>query len=100
MLDLAIASAGDFAGCLNQRFRLANGGATLELELVAASPVGGRAAADGRREPFALLFRGPSDLVLPQRIYRLECASLGSLEIFLVPIGADAEGVRYEAVFA
>jgi hypothetical protein len=100
VLDLALASAGDFAGCLNERFRLASGGATIELELVAASPVGDRAAADGRREPFALLFRGPSDPVLPQRIYRLECASLGSLDIFLVPIGADAAGIRYEAVFS
>jgi hypothetical protein len=46
-----------------------------------------------------LLFRGPRTPVLPQRIYRLEHAVMGPLEIFLVPIGPDAEGMRYQAVF-
>jgi hypothetical protein len=36
---------------------------------------------------------------LPQRIYRLEHAALDPLEIFIVPIGPDAEGMRYQAVF-
>jgi hypothetical protein len=35
------------------------------------------------------------DPPLPQRIYRVEHAELGAIEIFLVPIAAD----RYEAVF-
>ena len=36
---------------------------------------------------------------LPQRIYRLEHAELGGLDLFLVPIGRDASGITYEAVF-
>jgi hypothetical protein len=37
--------------------------------------------------------------VLPQQIRRVEHPSLGSMEIFLVPIGPDASGMQYEAVF-
>jgi hypothetical protein len=51
------------------------------------------------REPFSLVFAGPAAPVLPQSIYRLENDDLGALEIFLVPIGRDAGGTRYEAAF-
>jgi hypothetical protein len=52
-----------------------------------------------RRTPFALIFRGPREIILPQRIYRLEHATLGAFELFIVPVGADAQGVDYEAIF-
>jgi hypothetical protein len=51
------------------------------------------------REQFSLVFREPSGVVLPQMIYRVEHDELGAFELFLVPIGPDAEGMRYEAVF-
>ncbi len=53
----------------------------------------------GNREPFALDFRGPRDPVLAQRIYRLTHAEMDDLDIFIVPLGVDAEGARYEAIF-
>jgi hypothetical protein len=50
--------------------------------------------------PFALVFRGPMQPILRQQIYRLECAGLAEpMELFLVPIGPDERGMRYEAVF-
>jgi hypothetical protein len=52
-----------------------------------------------RQQPFSAYFRGPYSPILPQRIYTLEHDRLGTLEIFLVPIGPDAQGMRYEAVF-
>lgn len=52
------------------------------------------------RAPFSLLFRGPPEPILPQAIYALEHATLGVSEIFLVPLAPDADGTRYEAVFA
>jgi hypothetical protein len=52
-----------------------------------------------RREAFALMFLGPAEPVLAQRIYRLRNPELGALEIFLVPVGSDASGTRYEATF-
>jgi hypothetical protein len=36
---------------------------------------------------------------VPQGIYKLENEKLGALEIFLVPIGPDEKGMRYEAIF-
>ena len=67
------------------------------LRLIEATPVAN--AAGQQRVPFSIIFRGPHDVVFPQRIYRLEHAAMGAFELFLVPIGPDAEGMRYEAVF-
>ena len=51
------------------------------------------------RVPFSLLFRGPRTPVLPQRIYTLAHAQLGTFDLFLVPTGPDSGGMCYEAVF-
>ena len=48
---------------------------------------------------FRLLFRGPSQPVLPQATYTLK-GSRRSDDIFIVPVSADAEAVHYEAIFA
>lgn len=52
-----------------------------------------------RPQPFSAYFRGPYPPVLPQMIYKVEHDRLGALELFLVPIGPDGQGMRYEAVF-
>lgn len=53
-----------------------------------------------RKQPFSIYLRTASrGPVLPQRIYQLEHKKMGTMEIFLVPIGPDAQGMRYEAVF-
>ena len=64
------------------------------MELIEASPTGPET-----QESFAVLFRGPQQPILPQAIYRLEHPRMGSLDLFLVPIGPDDTGMRYEAVF-
>jgi hypothetical protein len=51
------------------------------------------------RPPFSLIFFARHALVFPQRLYRLEHATMGALTIFLVPIGREADGVSYQAVF-
>ena len=48
---------------------------------------------------FRLLFRGPAQPVLPQATYTLK-GSRRSDDVFIVPVSADAEAVRYEAIFA
>ena len=53
----------------------------------------------GREQPFSLLFRGPLRPLLPQQITTLEHDTLGVLEIFIVPVGPDEYGQRYEAIF-
>lgn len=75
----------------------------LDLELLEAGTIDRDApasGADGIRSPFSLLFRGPSEPTLPQRIYRIEHEAIGAQEIFLVPVARDAAGVHYEAIFA
>lgn len=49
--------------------------------------------------PFNLVFLGPAEPMLPQRTYRLAGDVTGPVDIFLVPVARDAEGMRYEAVF-
>jgi hypothetical protein len=73
--------------------------APVELVLAQVDAFGGPATSEGR-QPFSLLFHGPLTPVLPQRIYPLQHAELGVLEIFIVPLGPDDVGMRYEAVFS
>ena len=90
-----------FAGEMGKTFRLRQADApAIDLILVEARGLSPKSKPPGAgRAPFSLVFRGPRDPVLAQRIYPLENSSLGRLEIFLVPIAADADGVKYEAVF-
>jgi hypothetical protein len=91
--DLATLSVDDFAGLRGDRFRIAPGDAPdFEAELVEVSEI---TREPGGRAPFSLVLKGGPTPPLPQRIYRVEHAELGALEIFLVPIAAD----RYEAIF-
>ncbi|HEY7066457.1 MAG TPA: hypothetical protein VII06_33600 [Chloroflexota bacterium] len=89
-----------FAERLGEAFRAhAGDGPPLALELIEATDLsGGKAPAD-RRAPFSLVLRGPLTPLLPQQIYRLEHDALGAFDLFIVPIGPDAHGMRYEAVF-
>jgi hypothetical protein len=95
-------TATSFAPAVGDTFTIDAGEGRLELELVEArlhEPDAPAEDAGGARAPFTLEFLGPADPVLPQRIYPLEHPSFGTLEIFIVPIGRDEAGTRYEAVF-
>ncbi len=88
----------DFVPRIGEKFRVEEAG--VELVLSEAVDLSVRGGSPGkRRAPFSLLFRGPMQPVLPQRIWALANEATGGLEIFLVPIGPDADGMRYEAVF-
>src|SRR5436190_14089531 len=99
-------SRAKFAEYLGSRIRLYYGAAEpLDAEIVEVKALlRSRAAlaggASGVNESFSLLLQGPKDPCLPQKIYLLEHPELGQLELFLVPIGRDERGTRYEAVFA
>jgi hypothetical protein len=88
---------------VGERFRIRPSANTdIPAELIEARPLGAAGRAPGpsaRRVPFSLSFRTPRVHVLPQRIYEVVHDELGSYEIFLVPIGPDAEGMVYEAIF-
>ncbi|MGF6178409.1 DUF6916 family protein [Ensifer sp. 4252] len=88
-----------FAGCVGQAFDLSLGESTVPLTLAEASPGTTQILPGMRRAPFSLVFRSSSAIVLPQQIYHLRNASLGALEIFLVPVARDKQGIVYQAVF-
>lgn len=89
----------DFFERVGEEFRVAVEDAAVVLVLSEVTDLTRREAPSPRRSPFSLIFLGPLAPVLPQRIWPLEHGGLGRLEIFLVPIGPDASGMRYEAVF-
>jgi len=52
-----------------------------------------------KRDSFSIFFRGPSDVMLPQRMYDLNADRDPLPNLFVVPVGRDANGYEYEAVF-
>jgi hypothetical protein len=88
-----------FASVVRESFDLAVGESSLPLTLVEAQPLPVSPYPGMIRAPFSLIFRTASQVVLPQKIYGLNNASLGRLDIFLVPVARDREGVLYQAVF-
>lgn len=100
MLDLRSVTHETFAACVNERFHLAvRAGNALELQLVSVETRGSAGSPGHVRQAFALLFRGPKANVLVQGIHALNHEELGAMELFLVPVGPDDEGMLYEAVF-
>jgi hypothetical protein len=101
--DLHTLTCDYFADCQGQTFRIHYGAAApLDAVLVSATAYPARPGGRGqpaRREPFSVIFRGPLTPVLPQRIYRIEHDTIGTFDLFIVPVGSDAGGMQYEAVF-
>lgn len=74
-------------------------GSTLPVELIEVRDLGARVLGGTRLDNYALLFRGGEKSHVPQAIYRIEHEVLGALDVFLVPVGPDEVGMRYEAIF-
>lgn len=88
-----------FDPLLNQQFDVVFVDGRLPLRLAEVKALGGETVPDAKRKPFSITFIGPLKPLMPQRTYALEHASLGRLEIFLVPLGPAQAGMQYEAVF-
>jgi len=50
-------------------------------------------------EQFSLLFKGPAEPLLEQKMYEVENNQMGHFDLFLVPVAASDDGADYEAVF-
>ena len=91
---------GTFAPRLGETFRIQAADApAAEMTLIEATALGEGTASETQRAPFSLVFRGSRDRVFPQQICRVQHDAIGEFELFLVPIGPDQEGMRFEAVF-
>jgi hypothetical protein len=83
-----------FAELLHTAFQVSDADATaMELTLTEVTMHGAEATT------FSLIFTGPLDRFLPQRTYLFEHEKLSPFQLFIVPIGKDAKGFQYEAVF-
>lgn len=100
-----------FSEQLNTKFRIQLDPATrVELELTEAKPEKGQGQGQGQAaspgsgpstsfESFSLVFNGPGDRLLPQRIYPFEHDAIGRFDLFIVPVGQSAGCFQYQAVF-
>lgn len=88
-----------FEPCIDDAFRLEFvDHPPVDLTLVEAAP-GPWQREDGGRVAFRLEFTGPPEPLLEQRTYRMQHDELGTIEIFIVPIGRDEKAATYEAIF-
>ncbi len=94
--DIAKLTVADFEQHLEGEFRIPLPDGEVELKLVGVHRLGAALREGGA---FALTFLTPFDKTLPQAIYPLKNAALGTLELFLVPHGPQQGGHSYEAVF-
>ena len=90
----------NFEKCLNQKFLIhVSDQEPLETELIEVRGLVPPDDDPDRRPPFSLIFRGPADATLQQAVFKLENETMGEIEIFLVTVGPDDEGLRHEAIF-
>jgi hypothetical protein len=98
VLELDKVTCAQFAACLNQDFEIVLADGVLPVNLAEAKPWGPSQPADVR-QPFSLTFVLGRPLRLPQGTYKIRHPTLGEMEIFIVPTGADAKSSTFEAVF-
>ena len=88
----------EFSQHLNSTFLIKFIDGEVELRLVEVKGYVPRANEDSGMERFSVFFDG-TGVCLPQAVYRLNHEQMGELDLFLVPVSAERDGFRYEAVF-
>jgi hypothetical protein len=89
-----------FEPCVGEAFRIEPGDGS-PVELTLAEATAGPWQPEGESTfAYELIFRGPAAPVLTQATYRMTHATLGAIDIFVVPLASDAEGTTYQAVFS
>jgi hypothetical protein len=94
--DLAALAIDDFTPHLDASFDMQGGGGAVPLKLAKVDPAGNSGRAGGA---FSLIFVAPKGPWLPQAIYPVTHPALGTMEIFLVPVGPMLGGNAYQAIF-
>ncbi len=90
--------AASFASLVGQQVTVAAADAVASWEVVQVKPL----AAPSPRPvaPFSVLLRDPgAKASWPQGLYRLTHPEHGDLDLFVVPLGPDGDGMRYEITF-
>ena len=90
----------EFAANINSIFRLnVNTPNPIELTLIEVKSHQRAANEQADMERFSAVFSGPTEVFLPQQTYLVSHEQMGQFEIFLVPIGKESDGFRYEAIY-
>lgn len=90
----------EFSQHVNSMYRVnVDHEAPIELELVEVKSHEKAPVEPEGMERFSIYFRGPEKIMLLQGTYRITHEHLGDFDLFLVPIGREERGFRYEAVF-
>ena len=90
----------EFRKHLNTPFRVqVNAPKPIDLTLVAVESRPIEANEEQGMERFSVFFMGSPEFLLPQSIYRVAHPQMGEFDIFLVAVGKETEGYRYEAVY-
>ncbi len=90
----------EFRQHLNTPFRLqVNAPKPIDLTLVGVESRPSDATEQQGMERFSVVFLGSPEFLLPQNTYRLVHPEMGEFDIFLVAIGKETDGYRYEAVY-
>jgi hypothetical protein len=93
-------TAEDFKKHLGTKFRVpAETPRPLDLELVEVKGFGPMPEGQRPVERFSLLFRGPGDIFMQQGTFTLDHPEMGEQTLFIVPVGRDEQGFKYEVVF-
>jgi hypothetical protein len=98
MIELDKIESAQFAAYLNEEFAIVTPTGTIPAKLAEVRNLRHANSPSGR-VPFSLLFRAAPHVRLPQHIYLTKHPRFGEMEIFLVQVGADAEGATLEAIF-
>lgn len=98
--NLSDLEAADFFPFLHQQVTIQfEPGIALQAELIAVKETENYSPAS--RKPFFFVLRTEQkDQYYPQGTYTVVHPEKGALSIFLVPLGPDGNGMRYEAVFS
>lgn len=95
-MSTEVLTPAQFADSLNSTFRLRlDDSAAVEVTLIEVS----EPKISRRQERFSLIFRGPLDVFLPQQTYIAEHTTLGTFDLFIVPVDQEETGFLYQSVF-
>ena len=95
-----IQTEAEFAKNVDTNFRIElEESGHMDLKLVAVTPRRIEPHEQPGMERFSAVFSGPLDFFLPQQTYHMSHPEMGEFDVFLVAIGREADGFRYEAVY-
>lgn len=85
-----------FVSLLNSQFQIEYRNESIVMELTEVS----EQRLTRRFETFSLVFRGPGNLYIPQATYRFNHSEQEGMDLLIVPIDRDEQGLYYEAVIS